>query len=135
MHLVCYSGEMHATFQAFLISQMDGNVWSFPSFNPRHRPRDTTQRRAYDGVEKHAERIYPTASLSAAELTRPPSQSSNSLIDCSLNRIIILYTIAINHDMMLTGFPLRQIIVTHLKFMTVYEARRYKSEGRGSDSQ
>jgi len=46
---------MPATFQAFLISQLDGNVWSFPSFNPRHRPRDTTHRRAYAGVEKHAE--------------------------------------------------------------------------------
>ena len=31
---------------------------------------------------------------------------------------------------MLTGFSLRQIIITHLKFMTVYEAQRYKSEGR-----
>jgi hypothetical protein len=35
---------------------------------------------------------------------------------------------------MLTGFPLRQIIITQLKFMTVYEAQRYKSEGRGLDS-
>jgi hypothetical protein len=36
---------------------------------------------------------------------------------------------------MLTGFTLQQIIIIHLKFITVYEAQRYKSEGRGSDFQ
>jgi hypothetical protein len=36
---------------------------------------------------------------------------------------------------MLIGFPLRQIIITYLKFMTVYEVQRCKSEGRGFNSQ